>query len=107
MAEEHMSQFRKITAMNSLKWSCGMLIFCPKCKTALDCTRAVELTVIEEGDVTYCKAVCCDCFDGAFGGTKLELTRQEAEAKYGKRVDVEVIDGRVFTEEDWKLSRSL
>lgn len=80
----------------------GMTLACPKCKSVLDCTRSVNVTIEltkldDKKEVLYSIITCANCWDTTVKAnaenTEKTLTAKFVPAK-GKALTVSFVDGR-------------
>jgi hypothetical protein len=72
---------------NLLKHHAGHTIFCPICRTILDCRDAVEVDFFVSGTLQGSRIACGDCFDKS---TKPHLDAYASLVGHA----VEITDGR-------------
>jgi hypothetical protein len=89
---EFLSPMKRTLERNMLKFQVGQAIFCPGCKSVMDCRRAVGLDWHDDAtdELKGSRVVCASCFDAKLSNGRIE--RQSA----GPGLHVKVQDGRVL-----------
>lgn len=98
--------FRTCMRLISMRHSVGRQMWCITCDSILDCQRAVEVTVWVNNDVALLRVYCGSCADRLLAPapeaqqqTERSLTRAGVEVT---EVRVEYVDGRAYTDEQWR-----
>jgi hypothetical protein len=75
---------------NTLKYHCGHTMFCPQCGRILDCKRAVEIDLMEIGQLRKSYILCAPCWDDR------KLAMHDLATQSNGRFTLEIQDGRVL-----------
>lgn len=100
MAQEILSEVQRTLKRNALRYHCGYVIFCPHCRTILDCTQAVEIDLIRSNDGALVKSsvLCASCYDSRYRadieGLNAQLKAESAGRPNQNYTYAEVTDGR-------------
>lgn len=96
-----LSEIETSLKLTSLRHGVSTVMFCPICNSIMDCTRAVEITLLRDGSVIYCKVFCGRCYDGKINAPA-DIVKT-AEQRLGCPVEIEIIDGRKYSPADWRM----
>jgi hypothetical protein len=76
---------RETILRNMLKWHVSREMFCPRCRTILDCRKTVEIDITRGTELAASLIMCARCYDG-----------RDQSAVMPEGVRLEVHDGRVL-----------
>ena len=77
---------------NMLKYQTGQAMFCPACRTIMDCRRAVSVDILKGSDLLKTMITCAACHDK----TVIPALDKLAGKFASEGVTVELADGRVL-----------